>query len=97
MSKSAEDAMKELRAAAQQRKETERAQVAKARATSGKEPFDIQKLHALYNLTWDIHDAPLTPDLIEDYERRYYLDSPKVKTLQQFAEHLAYLRDNDAG
>ncbi|MGE6761792.1 hypothetical protein ACQKGO_27520 [Corallococcus interemptor] len=62
-----------------------------------KEPFDIEKLHALYNLTWDLHDAPLTPAIIEDYERRYYLGSPQVRTLQQFAELLAVLRDNDAG
>ncbi|AFE05047.1 hypothetical protein COCOR_03162 [Corallococcus coralloides DSM 2259] len=96
MPTSAEDTLKQLRDALQQRKATERAQVAEARAMSGKEPFDIEKLHALYNLTWDIHDAPLTSDIIEDYERRYYLELPRVKTLPQFAEYLAMLRDNDA-
>ena len=97
MPTSAEDTLKQLRDALQQRKEVEREQVAKARATSGKEPFDIEKLHALYNLTWDLHAAPLTPSIIEDYERRYYLESPQVKTLHQFADLLAMLRDNDAG
>ncbi|MBN9686399.1 MULTISPECIES: hypothetical protein [unclassified Corallococcus] len=96
MPSSPEEALKQLRAALQQRQTTEREQVAKARATSGKEPFDIEKLNALYNLSWDIHDAPLTPQVIEDYERRYYLESPEVKTLQQFADHLAWLRNHDA-
>ncbi|NNB88733.1 hypothetical protein HJC10_18980 [Corallococcus exiguus] len=96
MPTSAEDTLKQLRDAQQQRKATEREQVAKARATSGKEPFDMEKLRALYNPAWDRGDAPLTPSAIEDYERRYYLESPQVKTLQQFAERLAFLRDNDA-
>lgn len=96
MPTSAEDTLKQLRAALQQRKATEREQVAKARATSGKEPFDMEKLHALYNVTWDIHDAPLTPDIIEDYERRYYLESPQGKTLSQFAEHLTYSSSEQA-
>ncbi|RKH50468.1 hypothetical protein D7X96_12725 [Corallococcus interemptor] len=97
MPTSAEETLRQLRDAREQREKTEREQVAAARATSGKEPFDIEKLHALYNLTWDLHDAPLTPSIIEDYERRYYLGSPQVKTLQQFADLLAMLRDNDAG
>ncbi|MCP3097367.1 hypothetical protein LZ198_00615 [Myxococcus sp. K15C18031901] len=96
MSTSAEETLKQLRDALEQRQQTEREQVKKARATSGKEPFDIEKFRALYNVAWDRGAEPLTPSAIEDYERRYYLDVPQVKTLQQFAEHLTRMRDHDA-
>ncbi|MCE9666391.1 hypothetical protein LY474_01080 [Myxococcus stipitatus] len=96
MPTSADETLKQLRDALQQRKQAEREQVKKARATSGKEPFDIARFQAVYNVAWDRGAEPLTPSAIEDYERRYYLDAPEVKTLQQFAEHLTRLRDHDA-
>ncbi|MBJ6759758.1 hypothetical protein JGU66_03225 [Myxococcaceae bacterium JPH2] len=96
--KTAEETLKELRQARDKRREEERAAIRQARATSGREPFDIEKFKGLYDVSLDVGSRALGPGDVEDYERKYYLAAPaEVKTLQQFAEHLMWLFKNDAG
>jgi hypothetical protein len=74
----------------QQRKSREevRAKVAKAKASSGKEAFDVTQDHG---------SQPVTPEVIERYEAEYYLGAVQAKTVKEFAERKAELKLHDAG
>ncbi|HZI11292.1 MAG TPA: hypothetical protein VE153_12985 [Myxococcus sp.] len=96
MPKSQEQLDREIRETLRKRQEAERARVREARATSGKELFNIEKFREHYNVSLDHGNLPLTQDLIEDYERQYYLSATGVKTLREFADYLHNLRNNDA-
>lgn len=57
----------------------------------GKEPFDFAQLRALYDSSSEIAASSDLPDpsaLAEHLEQRYYLDSPDVLTLEEFARRL---------
>jgi hypothetical protein len=57
----------------------------------GKEPFDFARLRALYDPSSELAASTQLPDpsaLAEDLEQRYYLDSPDVLTLEEFARRL---------
>jgi len=96
--KTAEETLAALRQAREKRQAQEQAAVRQARATSAREPFDIEKLRRHYDVGLDLGDREPGPGDIADYERRYYLSAPAdVKTLEQFAEHLMWLHKNDAG
>lgn len=51
-------------------------------AERGKEPFDVEKVLAMYR-----HPAPLE-ELRRTMERSYYLSSPQMMTLAEFVDHL---------
>jgi hypothetical protein len=96
MPKSQEQLDREIRETLRKRQEAERAKVREARATPGKELFNIDTFREHYNVSLDHGNLPLTQDLIEDYERQYYLSATGVKTLREFADYLRELRNNDA-
>lgn len=77
------DAERELRQLAAER----RAQTAQAKSAAvGKEPFDIDKLSRIYDLSDDDGVVRLSGERIEALEAAYYLDCPELKTLQEFAD-----------
>jgi hypothetical protein len=80
------------------REAAEAAAIEEARRTSGKEPFTVEALQALYDTSLDTGDHPVSPGDIREYEYRYYLSAPdEVRTVAQFAEYLLWLHKNDAG
>lgn len=54
----------------------------------GKEPFDLDRLQALYTPdVYDVYDAP-REDRIRELEREYYLSHRDIMTLADFAKVL---------
>ena len=86
------------RFAEQRKKEREevRAQVAKAKAASGKETFDFQAFARLYDVTQDHGSRQITAEVMERYEEEYYLGPVEAKTVQEFAERKQELKLHDA-
>jgi hypothetical protein len=86
------------RFAEQQKKQREeiRARVAKAKASSAKEPFDFQAFARLYDVTQDHGSQPVTPEAIERYEEEYYLGPVQASSIQEFAARKAELKLHDA-
>lgn len=74
-----------------------RAQVAKAKAAGGKEPFDFQAFARLWDVRIDYGDQPVGPEEIERYEQEYYLHFPQAKTVEEFAHQKELARQGDAG
>ena len=98
MPKSQDELDRHIRATLAAREAEDRRRVAAARAAGDREPFDPAKFLAVYNVTLDLGNLPLAQEHLDDYERRYYLRSPpEVRTLAAFADHLWWLRQNDAG
>ena len=62
---------------------------AKAKAAAdGKEPFDVDKLWALWDFSPQLSDADWKPDAasIEGLEEKYYVHHPQFDTLADFAK-----------
>ncbi len=78
-----------------ERKTREKLAAAKAEAAErGKEPFDVVKMLALYE-PYDQYRYPAPLDELGHYhERSYYLTSPEIMTLAEYAD---YLRSADMG
>lgn len=67
-----------------------------ARLTSGKEPFDFERFRELYRAIGVAPDfRPLTPEDAEEIEERYYSSWDDVKTLQEAAAFLYWLKERD--
>ena len=59
-----------------------------AAAERGKEPFDVEKVLAMYT-PYDQYRYPAPLDEVRrTMERSYYLSSPEIMTLAEFAEYL---------
>ena len=79
-------------------KESELAAAKEQALASGKEAFDFAKFAGLYP-----HDTgsrerlrPDEPDWIRaEYERKYYLDFPDVRTIEEFAGLLDSIDESD--
>ena len=68
------------------------AELAEARAEAGargKEPFDLDRVLAMYTPRDVVHYPPSRESLQRSYERMYYLDQPDLMTLREFADSLA--------
>jgi hypothetical protein len=78
-----------------ERKTREKLAAAKAEAAErGKEPFDVVQMLALYE-PYDQYRYPAPLDELGRYhERSYYLTSPEIMTLAEYAD---YLRRADMG
>lgn len=87
-----------LRAAIAERRAREDAAIEEAKRTSNREPFDIEVFQQYYDPSLDIRERPIAVGDIKEYERKYYLLAPEeIRTLEQFADHLIFLHQNDAG
>ncbi len=62
-----------------------------------KEPFDIEKLKTLYDLSDDSGKAVLSPERVEKLEMEYYLNQKDAKTLEEFAKRKEDLDSYNAG
>lgn len=68
--------------------EERRKKVAQAKqADPEKEAFDIDVFGGMYNLRGFDGKLRLTPGVVEEYEAEYYLKTPKIKSMQDFAKH----------
>lgn len=77
-----------LEAADIARRQRGRLEFAKAEArAAGKEPFDLARFGALYDLTRDNTAGLAIERQLERWEERYYLQAKHVKTLAAFADH----------
>lgn len=82
----------------EERKENVRKELQEAKAAaSNKEPFSIEKLAQMYDLTNDHGQSLITPELIEDLEIQYYLNNPTINTLEDFAKHRQELDGHNVG
>lgn len=73
----------------QQADEAKREELAKIKQiATDKEPFDIKELEKYYSLAYKYPGVEITQDTIDVYEMMYYLDYPKVKTLEEFGNEL---------
>ncbi len=68
---------------------TEQAEIARIKSTRrDKQLFDIDAFAGIYRLS-DLGSSPLiSPEIVREYERGYYLRHPEFKTMQQYAEYL---------
>lgn len=72
-------------------------QDAKEKAPAGKEPFDIEMLGNLYDLTSEDRALRLTPEKIRWLEVQYYLRNPNIMTLKEFAQRRELLDSHNVG
>lgn len=64
---------------------------------ASKEPFDISALSELYDLSTDSGEKILTQARIDRLEALYYLDTPTIQSLSEFAAHLRLLDEESGG
>ncbi len=55
--------------------------------TKDKEVFDISAFGEFYNITGMLGKPLISPEVIEEYEREYYLKHPEIKSLEEFAKY----------
>jgi hypothetical protein len=67
-------------------------------STNGKEPFDLDEFGKYIDLEWRVEYASVVPQVvpreekIEHYEYSYYVMSPEIMTLKEFAVKVEELR-----
>lgn len=90
------EAAARLAAIKEQQHRAAQARIARARQESSKEPFDFEVFAALYDVSRDYGKEPVSAEIIEHYEDKYYAGPPSAANIREFAAALEELKLHDA-